>query len=365
MLNTLSAWFASALISLLALLQSVAGVIDDTITTVTSTILTVPETHTPTPLPSQYSTDAIPDILLRDPQYQRAGVIDSLPTQRVYTTDTAAALVNILCTHTTNRMIRTTTGSGFFIEPRGVILTNAHVAQFLLLETLEGFGETDCVIRTGNPANDRYQAELLYLPPSWIQEYAAAIVQDRPVGTGERDYALLYVSASRTGEPLPAHFPALAFDTDLLSVHTITSMVTAAGYPASKLLRTGREIALPSQIATTTVTDLFTFGSNYADVMALAGSAVGSFGSSGGPVLNESGKVVGLITTKGNDAVDGPGSLRAITLSYIDRTIKQETGFDLTASIGGDLAFRARIFQETLAPFLSAILARELTMQRE
>ena len=364
MLETLAAWFTALMIGFLAFTQNAASTIEDALNRTNTTPEDTVSRTEPTPLPSRYDAHSIPDILLQDPQYQRAGVIESDPVRRAYTTDPAAALVNIFCTHTNNQSVRTTTGSGFFIEPRGVILTNAHVAQFLLLETLDGYGEIDCLIRTGNPASDRYRAELLYLPPSWIQEYAAAIVDERPVGTGERDYALLYVSESRTSEPLPAFFPALDFDTSLLPVHIKGSEVTAAGYPAAHLFTEGTLAQLIPRVTSTSITDLFTFGSNYADVMALSGSVVGEHGSSGGPILNADGTVIGLITTRGDDARDGMGSLRAITLSYIDRTISQETGFNLRQSTQGELAFRSHIFQQTLAPFLTALIARELQPAR-
>ena len=316
----------------------------------------------PTQLPSVYnSTFSIPDILLRDPKYQQAGLIESVPVQQDYTTDPVAALVNIYCTVRTDGSIRTTTGSGFFISPTGVILTNAHVAQVLLLEELPDIGETSCTIRTGNPASDRYQVELLYIPPSWVLENANAIAQDRPVGTGERDYALLYITASLTHESLPPYFSALRLNTNALDQHAISRSVTVSGYPAiveSKLVDFKN---MQPRVASTTITNLYTFGSNKADVMSLSGSLVGGYGSSGGPVIQSDGLVTGLIATKGDDRVDGPGSLRAITLSYIDRTIKQETGFNLKKNTQGDLSFRAETFHNTLSPFLRTWLQLELS----
>jgi hypothetical protein len=63
-----------------------------------------------------------------------------------------------------------------------------------------------------------------------------------------------------------------------------------------------------------------------------------------------------MIVTRGDDALDGPGSLRAITLSHIERTITQETGFTLTENLGGNLAYRSEIFSTTMSPFLVTIL---------
>jgi len=91
-------------------------------------------------------------------------------------------------------------------------------------------------------------------------------------------------------------------------------------------------------------------------VFSIRGSEVGAEGSSGGPVLNAKGDVIGIIVTRGDDSTDGTGSLRAITLSHIEQTILQETGFDLTRNLSGNLSYRADVFAETMSPFLLAIL---------
>ena len=318
------------------------------------------EKQVPTLLPSEYQDREIPRILLDSLQYQQANLLDRDSTRRNFTTNPEEALVNIFCTFTSNRSVRTTTGSGFFIHENGIVLTNAHVAQTLLLETISDIGTTECIIRSGSPAQDKYRAALLYLPPSWIQEHAATIVADAALGTGERDYALLYIKESLTKEPLPARFPALEIDPGLITQGFMRETITAAGYPAANRSLSSLTNDLTPVVANTTVSNLYTFGSNFADLFSMRGSAVGENGSSGGPVLNQAGKVVGMITTRGNDQVDGQGSLRAITISYIDRTITQETGFNLEQSLRGDLPFRAHIYTSTLAPFLSNILAREL-----
>ncbi|MBP9836369.1 MAG: trypsin-like peptidase domain-containing protein [Candidatus Pacebacteria bacterium] len=309
-------------------------------------------------LPSIFSADTIPDILLKNKDYQKASVVESSLNRTIQ--DPLLAIVNIFCTFSTPTTIRTTTGTGFFVHSNGVILTNAHVAQYLLLEKTELLGEAECLVRTGNPAKAEYQAELLYIPPTWVQKNASLIDDKAPSGTGERDYALLYVSNSVTRTPLPAYFPALEINTDFLPVTIKGNEVRASGYPATDLIKNGANTPLLPRSATTSISDLYTFGSNYADVFSIKGSNVGAEGSSGGPIVTSNGQVVGMIVTRGDDETDGPGSLRAITLSHIDRTIKEETGFSLNNNLSGNIEKRSQVFTETLVPFLVELLSIEL-----
>ena len=321
----------------------------------------ITQNTTPIPLPSLFhSANLIPDVLLQSAPFQAAAVVESGQEQKITTKNPFAALVNVYCTFTTTKNIRTTTGTGFFIDQSGVILTNAHVAQFLLLEKTNTLGKTDCVIRNGNPAAPRYHAELLYISPAWVKANATLVDAVAPVGTGERDYALLYVTDALDESPLPAIFPALRINAELLPRTTEESTVTAAAYPAGALLTGGTDTALLPRLATTTVSQLFTYTSNYADVIGMRGSSVGEQGSSGGPVLALDHQVIGMITTRGNDTNDGTGSLRAITMSHINRTITEETGFSLSSNISGNIPYRAKIFANTMAPFLTELLAKEL-----
>jgi len=313
---------------------------------------------------------AVPKVLLEHAEYQRAAVLASTQDEDMPTSigdvplekAIEDALVNIYCQYKTDEYIRTTTGTGFFINQKGVILTNAHVAQFLLLKEAKGVtDDIECVIRSGNPATPKYVAELLYISPTWVFENSEVIVEESPRGTGERDYALLYIAKSTDNSPLPAHFPALPIDVALLSRATEGLEVFTAGYPAEELMRRGAEAELHPVLAPTQVGTLYTFGSNYADLFSISESPVGEHGASGGPIVNVwNQSAIGLIVTKGDATTEGETSLRALTLSYLDRTIQEETGFSLAQNMQGDIAYRGLIFNKAMAPFLSEILMDEL-----
>lgn len=317
---------------------------------------TEPETAL-TPLRSIFAR--IPDILLNSAAYQRATAIEGTLISPATTTNPLSAIVNIYCTFTTERTIRTTTGTGFLVSEDGVIMTNAHVAQFLLLEASGALGDSTCTIRTGSPAAPRYTAELLYIPPAWVKEHASLIDAAAPSGTGERDYALLHITESLDGSPLPARFPALPVLSTPLTSQSIRGEITAAGYPA--LYAEGdTDTNLRARSATTSISELFTFGTDEVDVLALRGSSMGQQGSSGGPVVNADGYVIGMITTRGNDTADGAGSLRAISVDHINRTITEETNSPLTKHLAGDIAARATVFATTMTPFLTELLTKEI-----
>ncbi len=310
-----------------------------------------------TKLESIFAT--IPNILLDSAEYQEATAIKATQMSLPTTTSPTSALVNIYCTFTTDTTIRTTTGTGFFVSEEGVILTNAHVAQFLLLEHTDVLGDSLCTVRSGSPATPLYVAELLYISPAWMNQNANLIDATSPSGTGERDYALLYVTASLNNTKLPERFAALPLFTNALTERAANGTMVAAGYPAGNPdLDTAT--SLLAKTATTSISELFTFGDNHVDVLALKGSSIGQQGASGGPVINKDGYVIGMIATRGDDKADGTGSLRAISIDHINRTITEETGSSLTTHLSGEIADRANIFNHTITPFLTTLLTNEI-----
>lgn len=310
-----------------------------------------------TALPSAYSE--LPRVLIDNAAYQGAAAITAITSgQADSSASPKEALVNIFCRREHGNKVQAVTGTGYIVGSNGVILTNAHIAQFLLLADWRGL--TNCVARTGDPAVPTYQVDLLYISPAWIIKNAAQIDSAHPAGTGERDYALLYVTGSIGNAAIPTTLPALALNTQAITPKIVGSTVVTAGYPAeTAFAAAGAEAELHPKQATTSLTELMTFGGNQADVMTLAGSVVGEQGASGGPVVSN-GKAIGLISTRGDDTEFGHGSLRAITLSYIDRTIKEETGLSLEQNLGGNLPYRAKLFHDTMVPIMKLLLEKEM-----
>ncbi len=269
----------------------------------------------------------------------------------------AEAIVSIYCTIKTRKYEMRISGTGFFIDDRGVVMTNAHVAQFLLLKGIKDYSNEKCVIRSGKEASPTYEVSLLYISPTWLIANAEKITSENPTGTGEDDFALLYVTKRIDDEPVDS-FPYLNTDTNLLTPKTKGQTVILSGYP--KFGDGSDNDGAVRFVATSSVAALYTFGSSTVDVLALTGTQLGAQGVSGGPVIDHNGNVIGVISTRASDSRFGNGSLKAISLAYINNKIKEETGYDLKSSLIGDLTTRANIFNDTITPILTGILADQL-----
>jgi S1-C subfamily serine protease len=268
-------------------------------------------------------------------------------------------LVNIFCSAPSG-ILHPVSGSGVLIDPRGVILTNAHVAQYLLLAESQ---ETNlsCSIRWGSPARPAWEAEVLYIPPAWVHEHAADITRRNPTGTGEHDYALLRITRAIRPEPISA--TAIPIDTREGIAFAGDTMVSA-GYPAEFIGETGAQFTLYPIASTAPVKELLTFESDTVDLISLEGVIEAQGGSSGGPVVNAWGRLVGLITTSSEGATTAERELRAITLSYISRDLLAQTSHDLSTVLGGDIVAQASEFRKSQAPALAKLLIEQILKVR-
>jgi S1-C subfamily serine protease len=268
-----------------------------------------------------------------------------------------AAIVNIYCQ--SKGSLSSISGSGVVIDPRGVILTNAHVAQYMLLAT-ESRMNMECFIRTGSPSQNRYKADILFLPSAWIAEHAEDIIAKRPKGTGEHDYALLVISNTLDGTPLPTSFPHLPVDTREAIAFT-SDRVLLAGYPAEFAIKStgGSSILYPASVFTK-IGDLMTFGERSVDLVALGGAVLAQSGSSGGAAINLWGQLVGIISTTSDGSTTAERELRAITLAYIDRDLAAQSGSSLDSFLSGDIHAKASVFMRNHVSNLAQTLIGHL-----
>ncbi len=287
-------------------------------------------------------------------QIQPPPLYPTISPPSIATEFTWGALVNILCTPLSGST-RAISGSGVIIDPRGVVLTNAHVAQFVLLAAQPDVN-LSCVIRTGSPAAGAWMAHLLYMPEAWVQEHAADIKKARPLGTGEHDYAFMVIAGSSNSIPLPRSFPYVPLD---ISNSSEGDLVLLAAYPA-EFAEGGAETNLKASPAITKIQQLLTFTSDSPDVISLGGVSVAQSGSSGGAVLNNVGRLIGIISTTSDGDTTAERDLRAITLSYINRALIAEAGFDIASLLSGDLAIRTSNFMTNRAPALAEQILKNL-----
>ena len=264
-----------------------------------------------------------------------------------------AALVNILCMPK-GGSLRPVSGSGVIIDPRGVILTNAHVAQYVLLSE-DPRVDLACYVRSGAPARARWSATVLYIPPVWVREHALELTDPRPTGTGEHDYALLLITHSLDSTPLPAisvgGFPFIPPDTRE-GIAFVDDAVLAASYPAEFIGGIAAQYGLFPASSVTTIKDLLTFRAGTIDLISIGGIIEAQSGSSGGAVVNAWQKLVGVITTTSDGETTAERDLRAVTLSYIDRDLKAQRGAGLAELLTGDIAAKATDFTNSIAPGL-------------
>jgi hypothetical protein len=260
------------------------------------------------------------------------------------------ALVNILCEPQGYSSLNPISGSGVIVDPRGMILTNAHVAQYVLLSESPRIN-LSCVIRTGSPAEPTWSVVVLYIPPIWVSEHASEITDQHPTGTGEHDYALLFITGSLNGSPLPSQFPYVPIDTRP-AIGFPGDQVLVGSYPAEFLGGIAAQYDLYADTSVTTIKQLLTFESSTPDVLSLGGVIEAQSGSSGGGVVNAWDRLVGIIATTSSGTTTADRDLRAIALSYINTDIAVQSGQSLNALLAGNPETEVTQFNKATAPQL-------------
>ncbi len=247
------------------------------------------------------------------------------------------ATVNLYCRIKVGNKEMSTTGTGVIIDPRGVILTNAHVAQYFLLNGENSKLNANCSVRTGSPAKEMYAARVLYISSKWLETATQKTAKEISKGTGENDFALLYISEAKAGK-LPPLFPFVPLG--IVTPVKKGDEVSVIGYPAGDLKFKEIRNKLKVEVATTTVTNLQSFKANTTDLISLSRTKLASSGVSGAPVVL-SNTVAGIVSTRSTSKKSEGASLRAISVPYINRAVMNEVNLSLFAIYGGNLTARA------------------------
>lgn len=235
------------------------------------------------------------------------------------------AIVNIICA-SKNGGVKSISGSGVVIDPDGVIITNAHIAQLFLLEDHPSEGNVVCVVRTGAPARTAYFAELIYISKPWVEANSTSLVVANPRGNGKNDIALLSITRSATGAPLPAEFAYVPFGE---KAPKVGDAIAIGAYGAQSLTTAQIKNSLMPTLVLGSVRDVYTFGGNTVDLISLGGSDAAQHGSSGGGIVDAQGDMVALITTSTTVGAPSERDLRAVTAGHVRESFEEDMGLDL------------------------------------
>jgi hypothetical protein len=263
-----------------------------------------------------------------------------------------AGLVNIICESPSGSGLASISGSGVIIDPRGIILTNAHIGQYFLLANRG----VSCVVRTGSPAQNAYYASPAFVSPAWLSANSSALIEAAPTGTGEYDIAILVITSSATDSPLPNSFPYVPLGEDS---PVLNEPVVIGSYAAQFLQSSAIANDLFPTIVYGSVQNVFTFQTTSVDVVSLGGSAAAQEGSSGGGVVDASGELTATITTSTTQGETSSRELNAITASYIRRDYIAETGLTISTLLSENPSTMVSNFAPKI-PSLEAIVTADL-----
>ena len=268
--------------------------------------------------------------------------------------------VNIFCT-TKGSELSPISGTGTVITQDGLILTNAHIAQYLLVKDFHQKDFVECFVRTGSPAYPKYRLELVYISPTWVTQNKTVLKEKNPKGTGENDFAFLRITNSIDGGNLPDKFSFLPLNTR--EVINRGEPVLLVSYPAGFLggILILKDLNITSSV--TTVQEIFTFKENTIDIIAVPGTIISQKGSSGGLVVDKNATLIGIITTSSEETMTSDRRLNAITISHINRGLQNELGITLSQFLSQDMAEFATKFQNTNAPLLTKLITDALIKQ--
>ena len=253
------------------------------------------------------------------------------------------SIVNIICLQ--GGGLRGSSGSGVVIDPRGIIMTVAHVAQNFILTDYPEENTGTCYIRTGSPARNAYSAELIYISSDWVRENPGTFLSTQATGTGEDDYGFVIITGSLTGSPTHAlsFVPLASPDTEVEEGDTVGIGSYAAEFLSSSQVRS----SLYPTISFAPVSDVYTFGRNTLDIFSVKAGPAAQEGSSGGAIINEDRELIGLITTRTVRPDLSLRELQALTMDHVRRSFRSEMGTSLDTYLKSSPSFLIDNFKDT------------------
>ncbi len=256
-------------------------------------------------------------------------------------------VVNIICTSKQGNFTSAQTGSGVLVSSAGVVLTNAHVAHPFLLEN------HTCLLYQKNNPYFGYRASLLYIQEEWVKKNRDIVTNTNPRGTGEDDYAFLFITSnSNPGGYMPSKFPYAKVSTDK-AIYEVGQPISVGGFPGAPA--TLLDLARAGNLKTddTEIYDVFTFSSGPIDVISTENTPVAARGASGGGIFKDNNLVALTVTTSGSG---NNARINGITMAYIDRDMRSDLGIGITSFITGDLQTRASNFMQNEFAKLAGML---------
>lgn len=265
----------------------------------------------------------------------------TIPQQITFTPDEKirASLVNIFCTNTDKGQIKAVTGTGVLISKSGIVITNAHVAEYFLLSNYFNNSNLKCEIRYGSPANQSTSAEVIYMSSKWSNANARNIKNENLQETGQYDIALLKIQSNLSESKIPTNYLNVSINNQNIA----GNKVIIGAYPGNSLGLNGIFSPLYIKTSNSEISDTFSFGSGQIETFETTFTNLAEPGSSGGAITDLNGNLTGLIVA----IIDG--KIRALNINHINSTLKDDLGIDLNSinnqSLNADPASIKQVFE--------------------